>query len=123
MLVFSQRFADELDRIRLRNRRLVRRYSNDSHIDDNKEKRREYQDTVLNDLLRTRLQSEIVYLIKNGYLERFLTVYDENSETYHIDELELRNLSSREIGYDLNIIIDPVTLSFDVGSYNDINFL
>ena len=79
--------------------------------------------SFLNEDLRIRLQSEIKYQIENGYLEPFLLVYDKNKNIYFLHSDTLKDLSNRELGFDLNNILDSRTLSFQKGTYNDLQFL
>lgn len=121
MLTFSQRYSEEIGGMRINNRVIIRRY----HAEQREERRidRDSKNIILPRQLRTRLQSEITFLISQGYVENFLTVYDENAKQFQLNKNELRDLTTREIGSDLSSIIDTTTLSFDIGTYDDVSFL
>lgn len=111
MITFSKRYT--------KNSTLLRRgYLN------NRESREEglNRNLFLNKEVRTRLQSEVKYIVRNLFLEDFLIVKDvKNNDTY-LHKETLKDIGERELGFDLTDVIDPRTLSFDNGEYNDYYF-
>lgn len=82
---------------------------------------REENVSFITDSLRLRLQCEIKYIINsNNYLEQFLITHNEETETYHLRESVLVDLSSRELGYDLTDVVNFIELTFGQPKYEDI---
>lgn len=85
-------------------------------------RRDEDDDNFLGNLVRTRLQEEVSYLISSEYVEPFMLVSNKRREEIYLHDKTLRELSMRELGYDLTKIINCDDLDFDMPEYNDYNF-
>jgi len=102
MITFSKRYTEKLIRRRL--------MLNRSRFDSRHES---ISNNLISPEMRVRLQSEIQFLIKHGYIESFLTVNDELRETIYLHNETFNDLCNRELGYGLSSIINPDTLTFN----------
>lgn len=74
-------------------------------------------------VLRNRLQEEVRYIVaSNNFLEPFLVVDDQVLNSFYLHENSLRDLSRRELGYDMTEIVNPKTIDFNSAEYSDIYF-
>lgn len=81
-------------------------------------------DNFLTEALRKRLQNEVKFIVSSlDYIEKILLLDNQKQEKIYLHDEILRDLSLREIGYDITKVIDCYTLSFDTPEYTDVKFL
>ncbi|HUC01915.1 MAG TPA: hypothetical protein VMA75_03345 [Candidatus Paceibacterota bacterium] len=71
-------------------------------------------DVILSDTLRKRLEQELKFITSSkDYIEAFLLVDNEKENKIYLHSLTLRDLSSRELGYDLTSLVYCKTMDFN----------
>src|SRR3989344_3952502 len=83
----------------------------------------EAKDGFLKEPLRRRLQHEVKYIISSdSYLEDFLVIKNKRTEKNYLHKETLRDLSFRELGYNIADITDCENLDFSTSEYRDTKF-
>ena len=83
----------------------------------------EDEDSFLSEGVRVRLIQELKFISNSeDFLERFLLVFDENSEKYFLSDNSISKITKREVGYDISDFINLRTLEFKTEEKSDTKF-
>lgn len=84
-------------------------------------KRYKNDDNFLSEGIKVRLQQELKYIIKsNEYLEKIIIVHHEEKDEYYLENDTLKDLSMRELGYDITAMLEDIReFNYDPNYYSD----